>query len=81
MGGDAAREDRDPVRVVLDRHAGRLLALPGVMGVAEGESGGHPCVVVLVAGLKGGQRGQVPSDVEGWPVLVRECGEFRALGD
>ena len=83
MGGDAGGEAsgaRDPVVVVLERHAGRLLALPGVVGVAEGESGGRACLVVFVAGVKGEERGQLPSDVEGWPLLVRESGEFRARG-
>lgn len=64
---------------VLERHARWLASLPGVVGVAEGEADGRPCITVYVAEKTAGVVGQIPSEVEGWPVVVRESGEFRAL--
>jgi hypothetical protein len=71
----------ETVREVLERHAPRLLALPGVVGVAEGESGGRACITVYVADGPAAVLAQIPSDLEGRPVVVRESGEFRALDE
>lgn len=69
------------MRSVLERHARRIVSLPGVVGVAEGETGGRPCITVYVAEKTAGVVGQIPADLEGWPVVVRESGEFRGLTD
>lgn len=69
----------ESLRSVLERHARGLVLLPGVVGVAEGESGGRPCVTVYVAEMTAEVVGRIPSDLEGWPVIVRESGELRAL--
>ena len=69
----------ETIRKVLERHVQRVVSLPGVVGVAEGEIDGRPCVTVYVAEKTAAVVGQVPSDLEGWPVVVRESGEFRAL--
>jgi len=62
-------------------HALRLLALPGVVGVAEGESaGGAPCVRIYVTVLTPDLRGWLPPVLEGWPVEVEECGPVRPVG-
>ena len=53
--------------------------MPGVVGVAEGEIGGRPCVTVYVAEMTPEVVGRIPTDLEGWPVVVRESGELRAL--
>jgi hypothetical protein len=71
----------DPVRTVLERHARRIAALPGVVGVAEGEIEGRPCITVYVAEQTAMVLGQIPAELEGWPVVVRESGEFRGLAD
>lgn len=65
---------------VLERHARTLLSVPGVVGVAEGEAGGGVCVVVYVAEKSPEVLAAIPAGLEGWPVVVRESGEFRALG-
>jgi hypothetical protein len=36
---------------------------------------------VYVAEKTAGVVGQIPADLEGWPVVVRESGEFRGLTD
>jgi hypothetical protein len=69
----------ESVREVLERHARQMTALPGVVGVAEGETGGRPCITVYVAEETAQVLDGIPADLEGWPVVVRESGEFRAL--
>jgi len=73
------RIPNETIRKVLERHVQGVVSLPGVVGVAEGEIDGRPCVTVYVAEKTAAVVGQVPSDLEGWPVVVRESGEFRAL--
>jgi hypothetical protein len=72
---------KEAIRRVLERHAQHIASLPGVVGVAEGETSGEPCIIVYVAERTPGVTGRIPSELEGWPVLVRESGEFQALGD
>ena len=69
----------ETMQSVLERHAQRLVSLPGVVGVAEGETEGRPCITVYVAEKTADVVGQIPSELEGWPVVVRESGEFRGL--
>lgn len=69
----------ESLRSVLERHAQDLLSVPGVVGVAEGEADGRPCVTVYVAELTDPSAARIPADLEGWPVVVRESGRFRAL--
>ncbi|HJW74712.1 MAG TPA: hypothetical protein VJ787_03440 [Thermoleophilia bacterium] len=69
----------ETVRRVLERHAQEIVALPGVVGVAEGETDGGPCITVYVAEKSAEVVGRIPPDLEGWPVVVRESGEFRGL--
>jgi hypothetical protein len=72
---------QESIRTVLERHAQRIASLPGVVGVAEGETSDGPCIMVFVAERTPGVTGRIPSELEGWPVLVRESGEFQAVGD
>lgn len=61
---------------VIKRHSDELMAIPGVMGIAEGKSKGKPCIRIFVdsnfAQLK-----DLPSTLEGYLVQVEESGEFR----
>ena len=47
--------------------------------MAEGESGGEPCVVVLVETATEELGRVLPADLGGHPVEVRETGTFEAL--
>lgn len=60
---------------VIRRHAERLMALPEVVGVAEGQRDGGPCVLVLVRRLSAEVARRVPSTIEGVPTSVLETGE------
>ena len=60
---------------VVSAEAPVLMALAGVVGVAEGLDQGRPCVVVYVAGEHGGN---IPLSVAGYEVVVRRSGEIKA---
>ena len=67
---------------VLRTHSDRLMALPGVTGVAEGANAeGSPCLLVLVVRRTAALEAAVPSCLEGHPVELWETGELEARGD
>jgi len=68
-----------PIEDVLRECAGDLMPVAGVVGVAQGEHEGQPCIVVLVAEESAELIGCIPSTVEGYRVLVKATGEIRAL--
>lgn len=74
------REDsslRPPsVTEVLERHTERLMTVPGVVGTAEGECTGQPCVLVLVERLTPALRQAIPPELEGVAVEIRETGRI-----
>jgi len=68
-----------PIAQVLEERTPALLAMPGVVGTAEGASGGHPVFVVLIRRDDAELRRRLPDQVEGYPVEVRVVGEVRPL--
>ena len=65
---------------VLEASQDSIMALPGVVGVGQGECDGSPCIQVLVAESTPELLKRIPPEIEGYPVAVLETGEFRALG-
>jgi len=65
---------------VLREHTGELMAVPGVVGVAEGESHGKPCIRVFVVDSNSEALKLLPENLEGYLLNIEESGEFRALG-
>ena len=55
------------------------MALPVVVGTAQGEQDGAPCVMVLVVELTDDLKAQLPSELDGYPVVISETGEIKAL--
>ncbi len=54
------------------------MALPGVVGTAQGQSEGRSCITVFVAEKSANLLAQIPGEIEGYPVSVQQTGEFRA---
>ena len=67
------------VQAVLKEHTDSLMSLPGVVGTAQGECDGKPCIKVFVAKKTPQLLSQIPSSLEGYLVAVEETGEIRAL--
>jgi len=67
------------IREVLKRHTDELMAVPGVVGVAEGESKGKPCIRVFVVDRNSELLKHLPENLKGYLLKIEESGEFRAL--
>ena len=68
------------IREVLKRHTDELMAVPGVVGIAEGLSQGRSCIKVFVVDKNSELLRQIPESIEGYLLRVEESNEFRALG-
>lgn len=64
---------------VLNEHADQWLSIDGVVGTAEGLAEGRPCIKVYVVKKTPDLERRIPRLVDGYPVVMEETGEFRAL--
>jgi len=69
------------VEQVLKDHTNELMSLPGVVGTAQSLADGKPCIKVYVLKKTSEPERKIPDILEGYPVVVQETGEIRALGD
>jgi hypothetical protein len=73
----AQERDLGPALAAKERHAERLLAEPGVVGVAVGLTpDGRPAIKIFT---KAAKAQGVPRDLDGIPVIAEVTGEFQAL--
>jgi hypothetical protein len=56
-----------------------LMAIPGMVGVAQGLLGNTPCIRVFVIDKTPPVQAQIPRVLHGHPVVVEPTGEIRAL--
>jgi hypothetical protein len=63
---------------VLAEHTDRLMAIPGVLGVGQGEIAGRPAVQILVERRTPALLAQLPDSLDGYAVQVVETGTIRA---
>jgi hypothetical protein len=69
-----------PLADVLAAHAPTLMALPGVVGVAEAAlPDGRACLRVYVLERTPELDARLPRTLEGWPVDVEVSGPIRAM--
>ena len=66
------------IEQVLADHRATLLALSGVLGVAQGLCNGQPCIRVFVADAVNPQLLNIPPQLEGFPVQVERTPPFEA---
>lgn len=68
------------IKTVMEAHAGVLMAVRGVTGVAIGETeDGDPCILILISVSEEEFGGRVPETLEGHPVRLRESGDIRPM--
>ena len=67
------------IEAVLKEHTDRLLSLPGVVGTAIGQCEEKPCIKVLVVKRTPELLEKIPSELQGFPVVVEETGPIRSL--
>ena len=75
--GRSVDAEQKPGRV--QEHTDSLMAMSGVVGTAQGLCDGEPCIRVFVIKKSDQLMGQIPPQIEGYPVDVQETGEFRKL--
>ena len=64
----------------IELHADSLMALPGVVGVYEGESGGEPVLRVMMAERSEESERRIPRRLEGYRVEVEITGRIQPMG-
>jgi hypothetical protein len=66
------------IQQVQEEHTPAWMSLPGVVGTAIGQCDGQACILVLTAAHTEQIRKQIPSTVDGYPVVVQYSGPIRA---
>ncbi len=67
-----------PIREALEKHRDKLMALEGVVAVAEGERGGNSCIKVYVLQGSLASLSKIPSHLDGFSVVVETVDSFKA---
>lgn len=67
------------IEEVLKEHTEELMSLPGVVGTAQGICNDKPCIKVYVVEKTPELDQKIPDILEGYPVVMEESGEIRAL--
>ena len=67
------------IEEVLKEHTPELMSLPGVVGTAQGLCNDQPCIKVFVIEKTPELDQEIPDVLEGYPVIIEETGEIRAL--
>ncbi|MGB9595712.1 MAG: hypothetical protein ACPL7B_05475 [Candidatus Poribacteria bacterium] len=68
-----------PIEEVLAKYTDELMSIPGVVGVAQGLLNDKPCITVLVIQNTPELKKKIPKSLKGYPVVIEETGEIRAL--
>ncbi|MBW2647058.1 MAG: hypothetical protein JRE23_12970 [Deltaproteobacteria bacterium] len=55
------------------------MSLPGVVGTAQGLCDNKPCIKIYVIKRTPELDEKIPDILEGYPVIIEETGEIRAL--
>lgn len=67
------------IEQVLKEHTEELMSIPGVIGTAQGLCEGKSCIKVFVIERTPELDQELPDVLEGYPVMIEETGEIRAL--
>lgn len=67
------------IEAVLEAHTDSLMTIPGVVGTGIGEHQGKPCIKVMIVADSTAIRNRIPSELEGYKVIIDVTGEIKAL--
>lgn len=70
---------QNPIEEVLKGHSNRLMSIPGVLGTARSLCKGQPCIKVYVIKKTPELEQKIPSNLDGYPVVLQETEKIRAL--
>ena len=78
-GRSGAAMSEKTIQEVLEGHTDEWMSVPGVAGTAIGQFQGRPCIRILVREKTPELEKAIPSQVDGYPVVMTETGDIRAL--
>lgn len=67
-----------PTSEVLASHTPDWMNIPGVTGTGEWQKDGKPAILIFVDSLTDSLKSQLPTEVEGYPVVIKESGKVKA---
>lgn len=67
------------IEQVQAKYEDRWMSIPGVVGIAIGGTTEKPLIKVLVVKKTRALEQKIPQEAEGYPVVIEETGEIRAL--
>ncbi len=67
-----------PISEVLAAHTDAWMKIEGVTGTGETQKDGKPAILIFVDSLTDRLRAQLPSIVEGYPVVIQTTGTIKA---
>jgi hypothetical protein len=67
------------VEQVFDIHRDSLLSIPGVVGAGIAKLDDKPCIIIMVKQKSQYKEGQIPKELDGYRVIMRETGELNSL--
>jgi len=77
MGKNPMAEET--IKEVLKKHTKDLMSMPGVVGTGQGLCEGKPCIKIFVIEKTPDLDQKIPKTLDGYPVVIEETGEFKAL--
>ena len=66
------------IEEVLKKYTDNLMSISGVVGTGQSLCDGKSCIKVFVVKKTPELVGKIPEKLEGYPVKIKETGEFRA---
>lgn len=69
------------IEQVLEERTDQWMTIPGVEGTAIGIFEDQPCIVILSSVAPQQLRSKIPETLNGYQVVIRQTGTFRALED
>jgi hypothetical protein len=67
------------IEQVQEEHTDEWMSIDGVEGIAIGLFEDKPCIKIFSSRKAKELQAKIPSEVEGYPVIIEETGVFRAL--
>ena len=64
---------------ILNKYVDEWMSTPGVVGVGTSKHKDKPCILILASKKKKLLKGKIPSNIEGFKIIIEEVGEIRAL--
>jgi hypothetical protein len=78
MNDSVKPDSLKPISEVLADHTSAWMNIRGVTGTGEGKKDGKPAILIFVDSLTDDLRSKLPSQSEGYPVVVGQTGEIKA---